>query len=79
MRRSVAKRSVVLSGHKTSLSLEDAFWEGLKDIARQRQTTLANLIGGIDEAHKVVRAQVLSRAIKFAASERATSRAHASW
>ena len=34
MKSPVVKRSIVLAGHKTSVSLEDAFWEGLKDIAK---------------------------------------------
>ena len=33
MKSLIVKRSVVLEGHKTSVSLEDAFWRGLKDIA----------------------------------------------
>ena len=38
----LVKRSVVLAGHKTSVSLEDAFWEGLKDIAKTKRSTLSN-------------------------------------
>ena len=48
MKSPIVKRSVVLAGHKTSVSLEDAFWRGLKDIAWSRRTTLANLINNID-------------------------------
>ena len=48
MKSPVVKRSVVLAGHKTSVSLEDAFWRGLKDIATTRRITLSDLIGGID-------------------------------
>ena len=33
MKSAVVKRSIVIAGHKTSVSLEDAFWKGLKDIA----------------------------------------------
>ena len=52
MKSAIAKRSIVLSGHKTSVSLEDAFWRGLKDIAKTtRRTTLSGLIGSID-AHR---------------------------
>ena len=36
MKSAVVKRSIVIAGHKTSVSLEDAFWEGLKDIASRR-------------------------------------------
>ena len=48
MKSSVVKRSIVLAGHKTSVSLEDAFWKGLKEIAARRLMTLAELIGTID-------------------------------
>jgi predicted DNA-binding ribbon-helix-helix protein len=48
MKSPIVKRSVVLAGHKTSVSLEDAFWRGLKDIASSRGTTLSDLINGID-------------------------------
>ena len=48
MKSPVVKRSVVLAGHKTSVSLEDAFWQGLKDIATSRRTTLSDLISSID-------------------------------
>ena len=48
MKSPVVKRSVVLAGHKTSVSLEDAFWQGLKDIATSRRTKLSDLITSID-------------------------------
>ena len=48
MKSPVVKRSVVLAGHNTSVSLEDAFWQGLKDIAMSRRTTLSDLISSID-------------------------------
>ena len=48
MKSQVAKRSVVLSGHKTSVSLEDAFWNGLKEIAGRRDITLSDLVAAID-------------------------------
>jgi predicted DNA-binding ribbon-helix-helix protein len=48
MKSTVVKRSIVLAGHKTSVSLEDAFWESLKDIAKARRVTLSELVGGID-------------------------------
>ena len=44
----VVKHSIVLAGHKTSVSLEDAFWKGLKEIAARRLMTLSELIGTID-------------------------------
>jgi predicted DNA-binding ribbon-helix-helix protein len=48
MKSPVVKRSIVIAGHKTSVSLEEAFWEGLKDIAKARRVTLSDLVGGID-------------------------------
>jgi predicted DNA-binding ribbon-helix-helix protein len=48
MKSTVVKRSIVLDGHKTSVSLEDGFWEGLKDIAKTKRKTLSDLVGGID-------------------------------
>jgi len=48
MKSPVVKRSVILAGHKTSVSLEDAFWNALKEIARKRLMTLSELIGTID-------------------------------
>jgi len=48
MKSPIVKRSVVLAGHKTSVSLEDAFWRGLKDIAKARRMTLSDLISKID-------------------------------
>jgi predicted DNA-binding ribbon-helix-helix protein len=48
MKSPIVKRSVVLAGHKTSVSLEEAFWRGLKDIASSRRSTLSNLIGSIN-------------------------------
>jgi predicted DNA-binding ribbon-helix-helix protein len=42
------KRSIIVAGHKTSVSLEDAFWEGFKEIARGRNTTLSELVAAVD-------------------------------
>ena len=49
MKRSlVIKRSIVIGGHKTSVSLEDDFWRALKEIALSYRVTLSNLVGSID-------------------------------
>lgn len=45
----IIKRSIVINGHKTSVSLEDPFWDGLKQIADMRQMTLSKLVEEIDE------------------------------
>lgn len=42
------KRSVTIGGHRTSVSLEDAFWRELRRIARDRDETAAALIAAID-------------------------------
>jgi len=49
MKSPVIKRSIVIAGHKTSVSLEDAFWKGLKDIAGTRDMTLSELVAAIDD------------------------------
>ena len=48
MKSPVVKRSIVIAGHKTSVSLEDAFWTGLKEIATGRGMTLSELVATID-------------------------------
>jgi predicted DNA-binding ribbon-helix-helix protein len=48
MKSPVVKRSIVIAGHKTSVSLEDAFWKGLKEIASARNMTLSDLVASID-------------------------------
>lgn len=48
MKSPVIKRSIVIAGHKTSVSLEDAFWRGLKDVAVSRHMTLSDLVGAIN-------------------------------
>jgi predicted DNA-binding ribbon-helix-helix protein len=48
MKSSVFKRSINISGHKTSVSLEDGFWKSLKEIASERGMPLAELVAAID-------------------------------
>ena len=48
MKSPVVKRSIVVAGHKTSVSLEEAFWKGLKEIATARDLTLSDLVATID-------------------------------
>ncbi|HAT86489.1 ribbon-helix-helix domain-containing protein [Cohaesibacter gelatinilyticus] len=43
------KHSVTISGHRTSISLEDEFWIGLKAIAATRNRSLADVIRQIDK------------------------------
>ena len=48
MKSTVIKRSVVINGHKTSVSVEDQFWAALKEIAAERQVSLYELIAMVD-------------------------------
>lgn len=46
----VRKRSLTLAGHRTSVSLEDTFWEALVDIAEERGLSITALVSEIDDA-----------------------------
>jgi predicted DNA-binding ribbon-helix-helix protein len=46
----LAKRSISIAGHRTSISLEQPFWQALAEIARARGQPLAALVGEIDRA-----------------------------
>jgi len=52
MKSTIVKRSIVIAGHKTSVSLEDAFWKGLKEVAGERHVTLSELVGSIDSGRQ---------------------------
>ena len=52
MKSLVIKHSVIIDGFKTSISLEDAFWECLRKIANERGETLTQILTGIDERRK---------------------------
>lgn len=80
MRSSVLKHSVVIAGHRTSISLEDIFWSELRDIALGRGATLSNIVaeiktelgdGNLSSAIRVFvlnRARAHARVPKFAGS-----------
>ena len=48
MKSSVIKRSVTIGGHKTSVTLEDLFWQALHEIADTRRVPLKSLLDEID-------------------------------
>ena len=52
MRSSIFKRSVVISGHRTSVSLEAAFWKDLRKIAHGQRVSLSELLTKIDETRE---------------------------
>jgi predicted DNA-binding ribbon-helix-helix protein len=73
MKSPVLKRSIVIAGHKTSVSLEEAFWRGLKDIAVSRRMTLSDLVGAIDADRQHGN---LSSAIRLFVLEHYQTRSH---
>ena len=48
----ITKRSVTIAGHRTSLSLEQQFWDILQDIAQKNKMPLAKLIADIDQKRR---------------------------
>ena len=66
MSQAIKKRSVEIAGHRTSLSLEEAFWRALKRLAAKDGVSLNKLIEGIDRERmgnlsSAVRVHVLER------------------
>jgi len=61
------KHSLNIAGHRTSISLEDAFWSALRDIAREEQRPVGEIVAEIDGARgasglsSAIRVYVLSR------------------
>jgi predicted DNA-binding ribbon-helix-helix protein len=52
MNSTVRKRSILVHGRKTSVSLEDAFWNEMKAIARSRNVTVGGLVADIDRGRR---------------------------
>lgn len=52
MKSSAFKRSLVIDGRKTSVSLEEPFWRDLKEIADSQEETLSNIVTMIDRTKK---------------------------
>ena len=46
----IRRRSVTIAGHRTSVSIEDAFWDVLKNVAADRRVSLNRLVGEIDKS-----------------------------
>jgi predicted DNA-binding ribbon-helix-helix protein len=67
----VVKRSIVIAGHRTSVSMEQPFWDQLKRIAGERSVSVAGLIAQIDQGR---RRQNLSSAIRIFVLEQALAR-----
>ena len=45
----IKKRSIIVNGHKTSVSLEDEFWEELRGLAAEQRVPLTELVNEIDQ------------------------------
>jgi predicted DNA-binding ribbon-helix-helix protein len=52
MKSTITKRSVVIGGHKTSVSLEDPFWSAVRDIAGAQEMSVSSLLRQIDLARR---------------------------
>ena len=52
MKSLIIKRSIVIKGHKTSVSLEDAFWHDLKLMAAEENQSLSALISSVDDSRQ---------------------------
>lgn len=67
MPTTVKKRSVVVGGHRTSISLEQAFWEALQQMAAAQDKTINQMVSDIDAARSgnlssAIRVWILDRA-----------------
>jgi predicted DNA-binding ribbon-helix-helix protein len=71
----IVKHSLMIAGHRTSISLENAFWTELKTCAAERDMSLAALVAEIDATRGDAN---LSSAIRVALLERLRARAAAS-
>ena len=71
------KRSLTIARHRTSVTLEDAFWEALGDIARADGKSVAALVGEIDQSRSARANEQpgLSAAIRLYVLERTRGRA----
>jgi predicted DNA-binding ribbon-helix-helix protein len=52
MKSAITKRSVVIGGHKTSVSLEEPFWTAVREIAETQALSVSSLLRQIDQARR---------------------------
>jgi predicted DNA-binding ribbon-helix-helix protein len=52
MRSAITKRSVVIGGHKTSVSLEEPFWSAVREIAGAQEVSVSSLLREIDQSRR---------------------------
>jgi predicted DNA-binding ribbon-helix-helix protein len=83
MKSGIVKRSVSIAGHRTSISLEEPFWDGLRMIASTRGMSLQALVGEIDSLRgkqnlsSAIRVVVLRAALEGALGHRDSEAAEA--
>ena len=61
----VVKRSIVIGGHKTSVRLEESFWNALKEIAASKEVTLSDLVTRLNDDRTARQRVNLSSAIRL--------------
>jgi predicted DNA-binding ribbon-helix-helix protein len=71
MKSTIIKRSVVINGHKTSVSLEQPFWNMVREIAEAERMTVSALLRQIDESRRHAN---LSSAVRIFVLERVRAR-----
>ena len=62
VKSTIIKRSIVIDGRKTSIGIEDDYWNSLQEIAHQRNETVSRLVTRIDAERKFAN---LSSAIRL--------------
>lgn len=72
----VVKRSVAIAGHRTSVSLEQPFWDALNTIARDQGRSVSALIGEIDGRRGACNLSSALRVFVLAAAQAGTDAAH---
>jgi predicted DNA-binding ribbon-helix-helix protein len=79
MKSSIQKRSIMIAGHRTSVSLEEAFWSDLKEIAHSQEATVSELVAKIDETRQTRQQTNLSSAIRLYVLEHFRRHARRNW
>ena len=75
MAKSRHKRSITIARHRTSISLEDAFWQALSRLAKTDGRSVADLVSEIDRQREASRSKTsLSAAIRLYVLERLDAR-----
>jgi len=85
MKSVIIKRSIVLNGHKTSVSLENEFWDGLRQIADAQKSKVSAMVQRIDRERtnrnlsSAIRIYVFNHFRERLASERASAGTAPAW